>query len=172
MDKFVDSTLDNTIIIITSDHGEEWLDHKLLFHGTSLYEELIKVQRELRELAASPLVTIGAHSHCHNILTQLPASAVAESLATSKQLLETWTGRPVRHFAYPNGDHDAAVISQVKSAGFESAMTTVARPWTRDDSPFTIPRIGVGRYDSAALFKAKVSGAWRTAPAHRNPKPT
>jgi peptidoglycan/xylan/chitin deacetylase (PgdA/CDA1 family) len=117
----------------------------------------------LRELAASPLVTIGAHSHCHNILTQLPESAVRDSLATSKRLLESWTGQPVRYFAYPNGDYNASVASLVKSAGFECAMTTVARPWTGSDSPFTIPRMGVGRYDSDALFKAKVSGAWRSS---------
>jgi len=35
--------MDNTLIIITTDHGEEFLDHGLFIHGTSLYEELIHV---------------------------------------------------------------------------------------------------------------------------------
>lgn len=35
--------LDNTIIMVTSDHGEEFLDHGLLGHGTSLYDELLLV---------------------------------------------------------------------------------------------------------------------------------
>jgi len=35
--------LDKTIIIITSDHGEEFLDHDLLIHGTSLYDEQIRI---------------------------------------------------------------------------------------------------------------------------------
>ena len=32
-----------TLIVFTSDHGEEFLDHGLLAHGQSLYEELISV---------------------------------------------------------------------------------------------------------------------------------
>lgn len=35
--------LDNTIIIIVADHGEEFGDHGLLSHGTSLFEELLRV---------------------------------------------------------------------------------------------------------------------------------
>jgi arylsulfatase len=34
---------DNTIIIITSDHGEEFMEHGDLFHKEKLYNELIKV---------------------------------------------------------------------------------------------------------------------------------
>lgn len=44
LDYFWDSNFkDNTIIVIFADHGEELLDHGGLFHGVSLYEELIKV---------------------------------------------------------------------------------------------------------------------------------
>ena len=32
---------DNTVIVITSDHGEEFMEHGDLFHGQSLYEELL-----------------------------------------------------------------------------------------------------------------------------------
>jgi arylsulfatase A-like enzyme len=34
---------DNTLIIVTSDHGEEFLEHGSLAHGHSLYDELIRV---------------------------------------------------------------------------------------------------------------------------------
>jgi choline-sulfatase len=35
--------LENTLIIVTSDHGEELFDHGLVGHGHSLYEELLHV---------------------------------------------------------------------------------------------------------------------------------
>jgi arylsulfatase A-like enzyme len=35
--------LDQTLVIVTADHGEEFLEHGLLGHGTSLYDELIHV---------------------------------------------------------------------------------------------------------------------------------
>lgn len=34
---------EDTIIILTSDHGEAFNEHKVLFHGTNLYNEVIKV---------------------------------------------------------------------------------------------------------------------------------
>jgi arylsulfatase A-like enzyme len=34
---------DNTLIIVTADHGEEFLEHGLLGHGESLYDEVIRV---------------------------------------------------------------------------------------------------------------------------------
>ena len=34
---------DETIVVFTSDHGEEWYDHGLLMHGNSLHRELIRV---------------------------------------------------------------------------------------------------------------------------------
>jgi arylsulfatase A-like enzyme len=34
---------DNTIIVVTADHGESFMDHRNLEHGGSLYQELIRV---------------------------------------------------------------------------------------------------------------------------------
>lgn len=111
---------------------------------------------DVQALAASPLVTIGAHSHCHNILTQIPEAAVDESLRTSKMLLEQWTGQPVTDLAYPNGDCNDMVVRRAAAAGFRSGFTTVRRAWARGDSVYRIPRIGIGRYDSLDQFKAKL----------------
>jgi arylsulfatase A-like enzyme len=35
--------LDNTLLIITSDHGESWGQHGLMFHGHSLYRDVTHV---------------------------------------------------------------------------------------------------------------------------------
>ena len=113
----------------------------------------------LKALAASPWVTLGAHSHCHNILVQLEKDEISKSIQTSKSLLEDWTGRPVTHFAYPNGDYNAKVMECVRNAGFVSAMATHPRAWNRSDSLYAIPRVGVGRYDSLDSFKATLARA-------------
>lgn len=114
--------------------------------------------KEVKELADCQLITIGAHSHCHNILTQLTDKEIRESINTSKELLEAWTGGPVEYFSYPNGNYNDDVIGVLKDADFKCSLTTVVRPWDKSDSFFTIPRIGIGRYDSFDYFKIKVSG--------------
>jgi len=115
--------------------------------------------RELRELSECPLITIGAHSHCHNLLTQLSDSDIESSVKTSKQVLESWSDRPVRYFAYPNGTYNNTVIRIVQASGFQCGLSTVPKPWEKRESLFTIPRLGIGRYDSFDYFKAKISGS-------------
>lgn len=115
-------------------------------------------EQEIREMAECPLVTFGAHSHCHSMLPQLKQEAIAESVIKSKKLLEKWTGRQVRHFAYPSGAYDLKVIGVLKDAGFDSSFTTKSRPWGKEPL-LEIPRIGVGRYDPFDFFKVRVSDA-------------
>lgn len=112
----------------------------------------------LKELAMCPFVTIGAHSHCHNILTQLSNDEIRSSVVRSKELLESWTGREVVYFAYPNGNYDDRVVKIVTEAGFKCAVATTSRPWMRGDSLFEIPRISIGRYDSPERFKINLIG--------------
>jgi len=111
----------------------------------------------LRQLSDCPLISLEAHSHCHNILTQIDDQAIRTSIQTSKQLLNTWTGKPVNFFAYPNGNYDQRVVNIVKESGFEGSVITKARPWDKNEEPFAIPRVGIGRYDSFETFKLKVS---------------
>ncbi len=108
---------------------------------------------EIKELSESPLVTIGAHSHCHNLLPSITYDMALNSIIESKQLLEKWISESVIHFSYPNGDYDANIVDILKQSGFNSSMTTRPGYWQRNDSLFEIPRLGIGRYDSIDKFK-------------------
>ena len=46
--------LDSTIIVVTSDHGEEFLEHRKLYHAQALYEESIRVPLILRGPGLQP----------------------------------------------------------------------------------------------------------------------
>lgn len=113
---------------------------------------------EVQDLSQSRFITLGAHSHGHEILTQLPAEEIRDSVLRSKRLLEQWTGKSIRHFAYPNGNHNAEVARVVEECGFVSSHTTKGGFWKAPLSPLAIPRFGIGRYASLGWFKALVSG--------------
>lgn len=115
--------------------------------------------KQVRDLSGAGLVTIGAHSHTHDILTQLSAEEAGDSILRSKEKLEAWTGRRVKYFSYPNGNYSPALMRAVASAGFTAAVSTEERTWKRTDDIYAIPRIGIGRFDTISLFKAKVSCA-------------
>jgi arylsulfatase A-like enzyme len=46
---------DNTLIIVTSDHGEAFGEHNLMYHGKTLYEELLRVPLIIKYPSTSSL---------------------------------------------------------------------------------------------------------------------
>jgi peptidoglycan/xylan/chitin deacetylase (PgdA/CDA1 family) len=116
---------------------------------------------DLYELADCSLITIGAHSHNHEILPRLSEDDARESIKKSKELLESWINRSVYFFSYPNGDYSDNVIKILKENGFQCSLTTMSGLWEKGDSLFKIPRLGIGRYDSLENFKVRVSGVIR-----------
>lgn len=63
--------LDNTIIVIASDHGEHWGDHDLLSHGNSMYRQLLQVPLII---AAPGKLPSGGHVSTSVSLRDLPAT--------------------------------------------------------------------------------------------------
>jgi peptidoglycan/xylan/chitin deacetylase (PgdA/CDA1 family) len=113
---------------------------------------------EIRELAASPLISLGAHTHCHSLLDRIPLDAARESIEKSKRILEDMTGKAIDHFAYPNGNFNRDIVRIVQEAGFRSAVTWETGYFKPEDDPFAIKRFGVGADTSPEAFKALVSG--------------
>ncbi len=113
---------------------------------------------QVRELAQSRWVTIGSHSHGHQLLDRIGLPAARDSISQSMALLAEWCGRAVTHFAYPNGNYDAALAAALPSLGLTSAVTTNKGLWRRDDSRFELPRINVGRFDDDARWRLNLLG--------------
>jgi peptidoglycan/xylan/chitin deacetylase (PgdA/CDA1 family) len=107
---------------------------------------------EVRSLADQPGITLGSHSHCHRLLDQIGVADALASIDHSRSLLKAWTGHRVAHFAYPNGNHTAALAAGVERLGFASAATSDHGVWSPGESRFAIRRLNVGRYDDLQRF--------------------
>ncbi len=71
---------------------------------------------------------IGAHTLTHPHLTQLPRARARAEIFDSKARLEDRFGVPVRHFCYPYGDRNEAILTMVAEAGYADAPGAGA--WT------------------------------------------
>jgi peptidoglycan/xylan/chitin deacetylase (PgdA/CDA1 family) len=83
---------------------------------------------EIREMAESGLVSFGAHSHSHVILTRCTEQDAADELRTSRRIIEDRLGRRCDLFCYPNGrrgDFNSSTKRLVKESGYSCALTTV-----------------------------------------------
>lgn len=115
-------------------------------------------REELAALAASPWVTIGAHSHCHNLLDQIPLAEASESLRRSRRLLQDWTGQEVAHLAWPNGNRNAALGRAAAEVGFLTSTALDGGLWRAGADLHALPRVPVGRYDDAARLALRLVG--------------
>lgn len=98
---------------------------------------------EFVALAASPVVSIGAHTVDHERLSRLGAEEQLRSIGTSKKELQRLTDREITHFAYPFGDRDSfndSSVEAVRVAGFETACTTVSGNAGPSSDPYRLPR--------------------------------
>ncbi len=124
---------------------------------------------ELRILAASPLITIAAHTRTHPELPALTAKQSWAELAGSKADLETRLGISVHHLAYPSGHYTALTLAQAARIGFMTAVTTEPGMDERIDRLLTLPRVRVNGGAPLADLIAGLAGRRIQAPRPMTP---
>ncbi|MBX9928893.1 MAG: polysaccharide deacetylase family protein [Gemmatimonadaceae bacterium] len=114
---------------------------------------------ELRALAHTPRITLGAHTRTHPALAQRPYEEQRAEIAHARDALTAIVGRPIVHAAYPFGTADAVDRATERAAaaeGFEAGWTTDARAAWRGDRPLHLPRLVVTGGWDLATFTARI----------------
>ena len=115
---------------------------------------------ELRELAALPGVTIGAHGATHTPLTKCDDRQLREELAGSKHYLEDLLGRPVTTLAYPHGAVDNRVRNAARSAGYDLGATSYFDINGDTSDRLLLARTTILAKDDVRAFRQKLQGDW------------
>ena len=106
---------------------------------------------EVRALVTDGLVTIGAHTVSHPVLSGPGAAACYHEISESKLACEALIEAPVLGFAYPYGDFDAGAREAVKAAGFAFACSVRRGPAMATQDIFALPRIYIPNLDGDAF---------------------
>ena len=77
---------------------------------------------ELKSIATSPYIQIGAHTMTHPILTNCNEDVAASEIKQSKAILDAILPEPVNSFSYPNGDFTEREVKLLKSSGYQIAF--------------------------------------------------
>jgi peptidoglycan/xylan/chitin deacetylase (PgdA/CDA1 family) len=128
-------------------------------------EELCMSWPELAELAADPLVTIGAHTVNHPMLAKLTKEAARSEMDLSRSIIEAALAVRPAHLSYPIGDRLSAGPREFAIAadlGFATAVTT--RPGVlfpeHNQCMTALPRISLnGEYQRLRYVRVLLSGA-------------
>jgi peptidoglycan/xylan/chitin deacetylase (PgdA/CDA1 family) len=135
------------------------------FQADRLCADLMMSWAEIGQLAADPLVTIGAHTRRHYALAKLTLAEAHAEIERSVRRIEQETSKPCRHFSYPYGDEASAgprEFALVKELGLRTGVTTrkgLIHP--RHAQELTaLPRVSLnGDYQKARYVKVLLSGA-------------
>ena len=132
---------------------------------TATYASLCMTWNELAELAADPLVTIGAHTTNHPILAKTTPDVAQREIEDGAEEIGRALGRRPAHFSYPFGDPTSAgqrEFAMAKNFGFKTAVTTrpgMLFPEHRDHL-MALPRISInGGYQDRRYVEVLLSGA-------------
>jgi len=102
---------------------------------------------QLREMKASGLIDIGAHTVSHEILSRLDDTTLNREIEDSCSTVMSELEDICPVFAYPNGqpaDFDKRVIKPLEQQNIRAALTTIDGLSRATDDPFSIRRVPIG----------------------------
>lgn len=117
---------------------------------------------EVRIMARTPGITLGAHTLSHPHLARLSSHEALREMIGSLQQVTNETGQPVRFFAYPHGDvppDQGTALAQL--AGFDAALTLEYGRNDLESNLFRLRRIQVpdcGGWTFGANIALRASG--------------
>lgn len=128
----------------------------------------IKLDREamtiedVKQVASSRWVTIGAHTVTHPILNQCSTEQVIYEVEESRAKLQEWTNNPIHYFAYPNGDYSSRETRLLEDSGYKLAFAVRADYLTESAlrNRYELPRFEVVEQVSFAETICRMTGVW------------
>jgi peptidoglycan/xylan/chitin deacetylase (PgdA/CDA1 family) len=108
----------------------------------------------LKEMAASGM-DIQSHAVDHFPLGTMPLDRQQYQLCVARRILSDWTGKDVRHFAYPGGSYNGISSQALASCGYLSAYDSGGGSLQSSDRMFLLSRQRVrGQQGVASLLSA------------------
>ena len=144
---------------------EEWLAQLRVWAGLNAIGREINRSlkpEELKTLAASPWVTVGAHTVSHTSLALLSEVEQRREIGGSKEELERLLGRCVTVFSYPFGTkahYNKTSLRLCREAGFVKVAANFPGQAHRWTDPLQIPRQLARNWD-AETFSNMMEGFW------------
>ncbi len=130
--------------------------------NTSVKPPMNMTINQLRELDASDLVTIGAHTLNHPILKNESNKECETEIKNSIEGLSEILNKEITCFAYPNGspglDFDHREINILKDNNIKTAFSTENKALSKNDNPLSIPRNGISYGSKSFVFIKLLSG--------------
>ena len=115
---------------------------------------------QVKELAQDSLVSFGAHTCTHPVLSRIPEERAKDEIYSSKAVIEENISRSVNVFSYPYGgcnDFNDRLKKIVIEGGFSAACTTVPGKNNAKTDRYELRRVDF-MAEPFSLFKVRMMG--------------
>jgi hypothetical protein len=134
------------VLCMTRDDMQQLIDALERRHAVASSGRVNMTAGMLREVAQSPLVTIGGHTMSHPVLANESDARARWEIQQSIADLSDMIGRSVTTFAYPNGtgglDFTEREQRVLRESGVRLAVSTDAGVCSPGTNPLAVPRGG------------------------------
>ncbi len=122
---------------------------------------------QLIEIQESGLVTIGAHTLNHPVLSNEDDNTATNEIRKSIENLSHMLGINIKYFAYPNGipnvDFSKREMDILANSGIKLSFSTENKTFSKNDNPLSIPRNGLTKGGAFfILTKLLLGRKWET----------
>jgi len=97
-------------------------------------------------------IDFGSHGSRHVRLAEVDLETARADIFDSRRELQALLDEEVRHFCYPYGSHNAAVVELVRQAGFASGVSCQRGAATADFDALALPRKAISYGDNLIGF--------------------
>ncbi len=111
---------------------------------------------QVKEMVQCGLVTAGAHTCSHAILSQCSPEELAEEISIPKKLIEQKLNVACELFCYPyggTGTFNELTTTALKHHGYSCALTTLNGTNHLSTDPFFIKRLGTSNHQTMEQFR-------------------
>lgn len=150
----------NELWSITENRRKEIIENLVRGKSEEIKRESMTIE-DLKRISENSLITIGSHTVNHSILPNCTDEELEFEISDSKKKLESWTGKEVKYFSYPNGDFDGREKEILEKYGFELAATTENKFVNLESDIYFIPRFAVMNDGSFAENLCHMLGIWQ-----------
>jgi peptidoglycan/xylan/chitin deacetylase (PgdA/CDA1 family) len=127
--------------------------------STRMIREAMTIE-DVKEIAKLSQVAVGCHTAHHVMMPQCTDEELDYEIRSSKEKLESWIGKQVSYFSYPEGHYDLRVKEAVKKYGFDLAATTDNSFINDKDDLFLLPRFWIRGEGFFSEAKCQMLGIW------------
>lgn len=108
--------------------------------NTSCGDDYLNLE-QVKMLAKSGLIEIGAHTTNHADLASLSPNEQTSEMLENKKYLEKELNTKITTLAYPYGSFDSSVAQLAQQVGFRTAVTTIGGYLQSSNNRFTLLRV-------------------------------